>query len=161
MRPLLSLGLFAALTVAATAPIAMAEALYAPQPFTLAASGHIVVPARINGRPVHMVLDTGAGATVLDTAAAKALGLALQQGAGVGVGAGGAGSQLHRTDGQRFEFAGTNAEDFVFRTMDLGHVVRALAAHGQGEVVGVIGVDWLKKHGATIDYATQTVTATR
>ena len=44
--------------------------------------------------------------------------------------------------------------------MDLGHVVRALAADGR-PIIGVVGVDWLERHGATISYSERTISTTR
>jgi hypothetical protein len=60
----------------------------APIAFDFYNSNRIFIPATINGRPVKLLLDSGADATVIDTALAKELGLKLE-GEGVANGTGG------------------------------------------------------------------------
>ncbi len=74
--------------------------------------------------------------------------------------AGDSGINIQSSPGNHFKFAGTESEDFTFRIMDLGHVVKALSSPAH-PVVGVVGVDWLAKHGATIKYSDRTITATK
>mgnify|MGYP000846946651 CR=1 FL=1 len=161
MRLVHSIVLGVSLLIAAAATQAMASPGAGAHPFELSSTGHIVVPAEINRRAVYLVVDTGAAASVIDAAAAESLGMTLAAGAdAVATGAGGAGLRLQTSHGNQFRFAGTETSDFTFRIMDLGHVVRALAADGR-PIIGVVGVDWLERHGATISYSERTISTTR
>ncbi len=125
--------------------------------FEVAASGHIIVPARINGHPVHLVIDTGAGATVIDRNAAEALDMRPSAGdGGSAIGAGGKNLAIQRSGGNTLRLAGTENDDLDLRIMDLAHVVEALSTPGRA-IAGVIGFDWLDRHGVVIDYATRTL----
>lgn len=129
--------------------------------FEVATSGHLVVPARINGRDVHLVVDTGAGASIIDRTAAGALGVVAMDGeGGRAIGAGGKDIAIQRSTGNRVELAGTANDDVELRIMELGHVVEALSTPTR-PIVGVIGFDWLDRHRVVIDYAQRTMTATR
>ncbi len=129
--------------------------------FEVAASGHIIVPARINGHPVHLVIDTGAGATVIDRNAAGALDMRSSAGdGGIAIGAGGKDLAIQRSSGNTLQVAGTESDDLELRIMDLAHVVEALSTP-EREIAGVIGFDWLDRHGVVIDYATRTLRVMR
>jgi Aspartyl protease len=134
---------------------------YKPHNFELHESGHIVVQAQINEKPVYLVVDTGAGATVIDDKAAAFLGLnVIDENKGGAIGAGGAGITILASPGNRFVFAGTQSNDFKFHVMSLAHVVKALSTADR-PISGVIGADWLDKHGAVIRYSDHTISATK
>lgn len=124
----------------------------AGQPFVLHGSGHIIVPAAVNGVPVRMIVDTGAGATIVDAAAAEALGLRGPAAEARATGAGGDGLAMRIATGNTLAIGDLRERDIALGIMDLGHVTSALARSGAGEVSGVIGADLLVRHGAIIDY---------
>ena len=129
--------------------------------FEVAASGHIIVPARINGHPVHLVIDTGAGATVIDRNAAEALDMRPStEDGGSAIGAGGKNLAIQRSSGNTLQLAGTENDDLDLRIMDLAHVVEALSTP-ERMISGVIGFDWLDRHGVVIDYAARTLRVMR
>ena len=129
-------------------------------PLEFGPRGHLVVPARINGHEVFLVVDTGASATVIDSGVARSLGLSTDaQGATTDMGAGSAGIQVLSSPGNRFVLAGTVDDNFLLRILDLGHVVRALSHEGR-PIAGVVGKDWLMRHGAVIDYARRSLHVT-
>lgn len=127
------------------------------QRFDLHASGHIVVPAEINGHRVHMVVDTGAGRTVVHADAAARLGLDGNGGEDQqAIGAGGAGLAIRSLPGQSFRLAATGDDAMTLYVMDLSHVVNALSTP-ERPIVGVVGADWLAAKRAVIDYGTRTL----
>lgn len=129
--------------------------------FEVAASGHIIVPARINGHPVPLVIDTGAGATVIDRNAAEALDMRPSaRDGGSAIGAGGKNLAVQRSAGDTLQLAGTENDDLDLCVMDLAHVVEALSTPERA-IAGIIGFDWLDRHGVVIDYATRTLRVRR
>lgn len=153
--------LTAMISACASVPKTSAIPAYAPVKFDLHQIGQPIVHAEINNKQVYLVLDTGAGATVIDADAVDALGIKVEDdvvGGSTGVGGNGLKTQL--SHGNRFSFAGTHSDNFSFYIMDLKHVIDSLSTP-ERRISGVIGADWLDRHGAVINYPTRTVTATR
>jgi predicted aspartyl protease len=106
----------------------------------------IVLPARVGDRPGRFLLDTGAGATVLDAAFCEALGLE-PRGAMEARGAGG--SQTARfVDVERFHLPGIEISGQTVVTVPLEEVGRALGT----QVDGILGYDFLSRFAVEIDY---------
>jgi hypothetical protein len=106
----------------------------------------IVLPARVGERPGRFLLDTGAGATVLDAAFAESLGLE-PRGAMEARGAGG--SQTARfVDVERFHLPGIEISGQTVVTVPLDEVGEALGT----PVDGILGYDFLSRFAVEIDY---------
>ncbi|HEX9760698.1 MAG TPA: aspartyl protease family protein [Candidatus Acidoferrales bacterium] len=110
--------------------------------------GHIDVPVRVNGRPMHFVLDTGASTTVLRLSHADALGL--EKGRSFGAQGAGVGSTLGQIlRGVRLEVAGIEHAPPAMPGLPLG----SLAPFMGRENDGILGYDFLSRFVVEIRYA--------
>jgi hypothetical protein len=129
---------------------------YVRVPLTRSGVGHFHTAGTLNGRPVEVLVDTGASCTVVAMSVVRELGLRsewLDQGAG---GAGGALDQF-RIDG-----ADLRLGSFVPRLvgpagLDFEHVNAPLRAHGSAEVDLILGADVFDAHAAVIDFPSQSL----
>jgi clan AA aspartic protease (TIGR02281 family) len=126
---------------------------YRPVALTRTPVGHFSLKGTIDGRPVTLLLDTGASSTVVDRATADRLGLAarLVDNKGGGLGASGARTERAAVASVRLDGFTTHL-DSVF-VMDIATVNVALADNGAEAVDGVVGADVLMHGRAVIDYA--------
>ena len=139
-----------------------ARPVFAHQSFILHTTGHIVVPVIVNGTTTNMVVDTGAGVTVVDDSSVATLGLQLENreqspDRSEATGAGGANLPTKNSAGNTISFGGFTEQNVTIMTMDLSHVVVALSETGI-DVSGVIGADFLSRHKAVIDYSKRQIT---
>lgn len=161
VRNSLVLLLMALLLACASVPGTAASPAYAPERLHLHQIGHLIVQAEINQKQVYLVVDTAAGKSVIDANEAVSLGVKVADEKLDGaIGAGGAGLKIELSRGNRFRIAGTDSDDFTFYVMDLNHVVNSLSTP-ERRISGVVGADWLDRHGAVISYSARTITATR
>jgi predicted aspartyl protease len=124
------------------------------------AVGLLLVTAKVNGVEGLFILDTGAGASVIDPNHASHLLLVLQneRTGFTGAGAGGRGLEVTPSMGNKIEIGKHVIGDFTLAVMSLEHANQALAEAGAHEaVLGIIGVDILKPGKAIIDYGTMTL----
>lgn len=106
----------------------------------------ILVPVSVNGRRASFLLDTGAGATVLDAALARELGL---EGRGRLQARGAAGSDAAAfVTVERFELPGVELRGQTVVTLDLAPVAEAIGR----PVDGVLGYDFLSRFAVRMDY---------
>jgi hypothetical protein len=123
-------------------------------PLTRSGVGHFHASGTLNGRPVEVLVDTGAACTVVSMTVVQALGLRSEWLNGEGGGAGGALDQF-RVDG-----ADLRLGSFIPRLagpvgLDFEHVNASLRAQGSAEVDVILGVDVFDAHAAVIDYPGQ------
>jgi hypothetical protein len=118
--------------------------------------GHFHTVGTLNGRPVEVLVDTGAACTVVAMSVVKALGLRSEWLNGEAGGAGGALDQF-RVDGADLRLGA-----FIPRVagpigLDFEHVNAPLRAQGSAEVDVILGVDVFDAHAAIIDYTSQSL----
>src|SRR5579859_32462 len=133
-----------AVTIAAIqiAIIAAAAAQNITVPFELHGL-HIYLKASINGSPVTMVLDSGAGANVITPQIADLLGIKPSGGSATAVGAGGAPTTVKRVTLDSIEVGSTKAQNqpaFIIPLPD------ALPCDG------LLGTPFFRQWVVTIDY---------
>ena len=124
------------------------------------AVGLLLITAKVNGIEGLFILDTGAGASVIDPNHASHLLLVLQnENTGfTGAGAGGRGLEVTLSIGNIIEIGKHIIKDFTLAVMSLEHANQALTEAGADEaLLGIIGVDILKPGKAIIDYGTMTL----
>lgn len=110
----------------------------------------IIVNASINGVSGPMILDTGAGRTVVNRKAARMLGLQETHESCTGRGAGGE-VEMVSTTIESLAIGSVSQADLTPVTMDMADLCEQL----ESEVHGIIGFDFLSKFKLTIDYPKQ------
>ncbi len=122
-------------------------------PITREKTRHISVVARLSGRPARLIIDTGAGGTILDSAVVSRYKLKLSSASRRG---GGVGSEwTMRTNyvaKHDLTLSGLDLSSTKLLTMDLSHVNAGLKIAGVEPVDGVLGADVLWNRHAIIDY---------
>ena len=117
---------------------------------TALASGHHVVAVTLNGKPGTVIVDTGAGATVIHTPYLQRF--ALTPGPAIGVAAVASGRiPLNPVKVAAFAVGGTRTHLHQMYAMDLSYIVDAVNAGSPGPVQGLIGQDVLRDQKALID----------
>lgn len=129
---------------------------YQRVPLTRSGVGHFHTAGTLNGRPVEVLVDTGAACTVVALSVVQELGLRAER---VDYEAGGAGGALdqYRIDGADLRL-GLFAPKLVGPAgLDFEHINAALRAQGSAEVDLILGVDVFDAHAAVIDYPSQSL----
>lgn len=142
---------------AAPAPTPSIAAGYRAIRFRSSTMGHLVVTGSVRGRPVEVLVDSGASATVIDRSWAAAAGLPLRPIKGQGFGAGGATLPLAEVDGVTLSVGGVALRGIGLIAMDLGSVRRGLARNNVAPPQVILGVDALRRWRAIIDFGTSTM----
>jgi hypothetical protein len=118
---------------------------------TALASGHHAVGIMLNGKPGAFLVDTGAGATVIDNAYLQRF--ALTAGRDTGSAAGASGKiRLDPVRVSAFAVGGTRTRLHQIYAMDLSYIVDAVNAGSPRPVQGLIGQDVLRDQKAVIDF---------
>ena len=123
--------------------------------FEVSETGHQIVQAEINGHTVRLILDTAAGASVLDRACIKKLGIQEELSEGNAAGLGTAEHEMGLIDVVKFELAGQLYESTQFVSLNLDHVQ---AAGGGNSIHGLLGSPFFRKYQAILDFGTNTLT---
>lgn len=118
-------------------------------------NNHLFVDARINGQPVHLLVDTG-GFNLLTPAAARRLGLATE-GRMRGRGAGQKQTDVALARADTLRLGDALMEKPVLYVIDLGRLDQVEGVR----VDGLVGYELFRRFGVTIDYAARTLTLVR
>jgi len=129
---------------------------YVRVPLRRSVVGHFHTDGTLNGRPVEVLVDTGAAITVVAMSVVQAVGLRSEW---LNREAGGAGGAL---DQYRVEGAVLQLGSLIPRLagpagLDFEHVNAPLRANGSAEVDVILGADVFDAHAAVIDYATESL----
>lgn len=124
---------------------------YLRVPLTRSGVGHFHTAGTLNGRPVEVLVDTGAACTVVAMSVVQALGLRSER---LDDEAGGAGGAL---DQYMVGGADLRLGSFAPRVrgpvgLDFAHINAPLLAQGSAAVDVILGVDVFDAHAAVIDY---------
>ena len=115
-------------------------------------SHHVTVVARLAGRPARFIVDTGAGGTIVDSAAASRYKLKLSSASHKGGGVGSVAMRMSSVAKHDLALCGLVLSDTKLLTLDLSHVNAGLKNAKVKPVVGVLGADVLWRRHAVIDY---------
>lgn len=120
--------------------------------------GHLLLAGRLDDRPIDIVLDTGAGKTLVELGYCRSEGIAVidtGQPAAPAAGAGGGPvSNVHMLKDARLTLDGLTVRTDGLFAIDMTHTNQKLAMRGVDPIHAVIGQDVLRYHQAVIDYAT-------
>lgn len=119
--------------------------------------GHLQLIGQLQGRPIDILIDTGAASTVVDVAYCREKGIPFRDTGQFGGGAGGARLPIYALDGAILALDGRALRSDGIYALDLTHVNEGLAMKGATRVHGVLGQDVLTYHRAVIDYATMSL----
>jgi hypothetical protein len=129
---------------------------YVRLPLTRSVVGHFHTAGTLNGRPVEILVDSGASVTVVAMGVVQALGLPAEPFSHDAGGAGGAMTQ-HVVKGARLQLGAFTPRLGDIAGLDFEHVNGPLRANGAPEVDMILGADIFDTHAAVIDYATQSL----
>ena len=119
--------------------------------------GHFHASGTLRDRAVSVLVDTGAGCTLVGLALAREMGLSLTLLPGKGAGAGGVSLDVYSVDDARLELVEVSIRPQSLLAMDLTHANEALALQGAGPVEAIMGLDVFEAHSAVIDYASRSL----
>ncbi|MDC9497479.1 MULTISPECIES: retropepsin-like aspartic protease [unclassified Pseudoalteromonas] len=123
--------------------------------FEVTETGHQIIQAKINGHTVCLILDTAAGASVLDRACINKLGIQEKLSEENAAGLGTAKHEMGLIDVFKFELAGQLYQSTEFVSLNLDHVQ---AAGGGDTIHGLLGSPFFRKYQARLDFSTNTLT---
>jgi beta-lactamase superfamily II metal-dependent hydrolase len=115
-------------------------------------TGHLYATGNLNGISGTFLIDTGAGATIIEEKRKEKFKMKTEDSGQKATGAGSSGLSVGISNNNKFVL-----DKFIFgsdtlRLMNLDHVNKALKSIGIGEIDGVIGADILTSGMAIIDY---------
>jgi hypothetical protein len=118
--------------------------------------GHLMLAGHIGGRPIDIVLDTGAAKTIVDLSYCRSEGIAVsdtgQRGAGA-VGAGDVTVSVYTLLDARLTLDGLPVRTDGIFAIDMVHTNQKLKMKGVAPIQAVLGQDALRYHQAVIDYS--------
>ena len=123
--------------------------------FEVTETGHQIIQVKINGHKVNLILDTAAGASVLDRACIKKLGIQEKLSEENAAGLGTADHEMGLIEVLKFELAGQLLESTEFVSLNLDHVQ---PAGGDNIIHGLLGSPFFRKYQAVLDFGTDTLT---
>ncbi len=115
-------------------------------------AGHFEIEAEVENRSVLLLVDTGAGKTVLHTGTAESLGIAMGDSVECGGGIGTMQAAMSTAVLKMFRIGPLQIESFPMYMMDFSHVISGIEAQGGRKIDGVLGADILGQKSAIIDY---------
>jgi hypothetical protein len=143
-----------------TSALAELLALHGFRRFTMSRTqvGHLKLVGELEGRPIDIVVDTGAGKTFVELGYCRSEGIHVIDTGLAGAPAAGAGSStasnVYTLGDVRLTLEGMQIRSDGIFAIDMSHTNEKLATRGVEPIRAVIGQDVLRNHEAVIDYAT-------
>ena len=152
----------AAEELAADHSSAMAELLsqhgFRRFPMARTGVGHLLLAGHVDDRPIDIILDTGAGKTLVELGYCRSEGIAVtdtgQPGAPAAGAKSGTVSNVFTLGEARLSLEGMPLRSDGLFAIDMSFTNEKLAMRGVDPIRAVIGQDVLRNHQAVIDYAT-------
>ena len=119
--------------------------------------GRLQLAGYLDGRPIDIVLDTGAGKTFVDLSYCRSEGIAVRDTGQSGAPAAGAGDtpvSVYMLGDVRLTLEGLPVRSDGIFAIDMTYTNQKLTMRGADPIRAVIGQDVLRYHQAVIDYAT-------
>ena len=120
---------------------------YAGAPFKVI-NRHLYVEAKVDGKAVTFILDTGAMGTLLDKTLAQEMKLEVQENVGFAVGLSGKQEPIGSTKVKKISIGDVSANDREFMVVDL----KRISNIGGAPFQGILGYDFLSDLEVVIDY---------
>jgi len=123
--------------------------------------GHLQLVGHLDGRPIDIVLDTGAGKTFVELGYCRSEGITVTDTGHLAAPAAGAGgstvSNVYTLGDVQLTLEGMPVRTDGIFAIDMTHTNQKLMMKGIDPIRAVIGQDVLRYHQAVIDYATLTL----
>lgn len=119
--------------------------------------GHFHTAGTLNGRPVAVLIDTGAASSVFSLDVGREIGMVLEKSPMQGGGAGAARMEIFLAPGAVLRLGEIMPKVKELLAMDLTHVNEALALHGERPVDVILGADVFDAQAAVIDYGSNSL----
>jgi hypothetical protein len=118
--------------------------------------GHLKLVGHLDGRPIDIVLDTGAAKTIVDLSYCRSEGIAVSDTGQLGAGAVGTEGyvSVYTLGDVRLTLEGLPVRSDGIFAIDMTHTNQKLMRRGADPIRAVLGQDVLRYHEAVIDYAT-------
>jgi hypothetical protein len=119
--------------------------------------GHLKLVGHLDGRPIDIVLDTGAAKTIVDLSYCRSEGFAVSdtgQPGAPAVGAGNTTVSVYTLGDARLTLEGLPVRSDGIFAIDMTYTNQKLTMKGADPIRAVLGQDVLRYHHAVIDYAT-------
>jgi len=110
--------------------------------------GHLLLTGHLEGRPIDIVLDTGAGKTFVELSYCRSEGIAVSD-----TGQRGHGGNVYTLGEVRLTLEGLSVRTDGIFALDMTSTNQRLMMRGVDPIRAVIGQDVLRYHQAVIDYA--------
>lgn len=120
--------------------------------FTITATNHLEIKAKINGVKGHFILDTGASNTCIGVDKIDLFKLTSKESDIRAAGAGATNMETLTSNKNYIKIGKWKHKKLNIVLFDLSHVNEALTTHNARSVDGIIGADILIKGKAIIDY---------
>ena len=120
---------------------------------------HVFLDIRVNDKPAHMLLDTGASHTVFDIEMLKEMhaGIELHENEDKATGLGSSSVENFIAEINVLNLGGLRVADYSVGVMDLSHVNERYRHIGHPVIAGVLGSDILMEYKGVIDYGSATL----
>lgn len=125
---------------------------YEAVPLQRLATGHFSIQAHAGALPLTLIVDTGAGRTVLDREWAVQAEVPLIEQESTATGLGGTGQRLALATLRDLNIGPVALDTMQVAVLDLSHVNVGLRQAEQMPIQGIIGADFLHTHDAILDY---------
>lgn len=156
-RILLTSSLFL-LIITAVSPLSAQDQQLAENevsiPFQITPTGHQIVTLMHEGKPIRMILDTGAGANVFSNVATKKLKLTTQASNRKAAGIGTTAHEMLHVAPTTFVIEHKRLMLANFVSMDLSHIQKA---GGKKPIDGLLGSPFFQAYRARLDFSTNTM----
>ncbi|MBS0658054.1 MAG: retropepsin-like domain-containing protein [Verrucomicrobia bacterium] len=126
---------------------------YAEIPLAKTSYSEFELRTKINDTTFHLLLDTGAALTLIDSSMAGFAEIPVEKTDLIVGGATGAGVRLGRGRVRTFRAGSFKVEGVSVGVVDLSHSNRQLQNAGQASIAGYLGSDFLRRYEAVIDCA--------
>jgi hypothetical protein len=114
--------------------------------------GHLMLAGHLDGRPMDIVLDTGASKTLVELNYCRSEGFAVTD-----TGLAGHGGNVYTLGDARMSVDGLELRTDGIVALDMSGTNQRLVTRGVDPIRAVIGQDVLRYHQAVIDYGTLTL----
>ncbi len=126
---------------------------YSPIKLQRYPTGHLITQLKVNGSPGKFILDTGAGATIIENQRQDKFHLIVKMDSIKATGAGGSDMAVQSSERNTIELdGGVQEKDLTLKLISLENINGALRRLHLEEIDGIIGADLLMKNSAIIDY---------